>query len=153
MNHLTKEKASNLISVYDLPKFFVDVIYQKLKHPLDLHFSCPDLYYMTGEEQAAFNLGDIIPLWSSHSGYLNYAYDMTNKDFITFDIEDGEITERYSWNQLMKEVIDSMVEFEFDENENIDTAITAVKDQLRDLRISNYDSIIDEVQREYAKSP
>ncbi len=153
MNYLTKEKAVNLIGECDLPSFFVDVIYQKLKHPLDIHFSCPDLYYMTGEEQAAFNLGDIIPLWSSHSGYSNYAYDMVNKDFITFDIESGEITERYSWDHLMKKVIDLMIEFEFDESENIDSAITTVKGQLRGLRISNYDSIVRELQNGWAKSP
>ena len=53
----------------------------------------------------------------------------------------------------MKETIDSMIEFEFDESENMNAAIAIVKKQIRNLRISNFDSIAGELQCEWAKSP
>jgi hypothetical protein len=49
MNHLTRENASKLVFEPGLPEFFIDVINEKVADPIDLHFACPPLYYLSAE--------------------------------------------------------------------------------------------------------
>ena len=101
MNYLSREKAKELIPVHGLSKFSIKVIEGKLDSPLDIYFGCPTLYYLNEEEQEAYELGDILPLWENAGGYMQYAYDINKQDYIGFDIEDGEVS-RYSWDELIR---------------------------------------------------
>ena len=151
MNYLTREKAKELIRSLSFPKFFIDVIDGALNSPLDIYFCCPTLYYLNHEEQSAYNLGNILPLWEDAGGYTQYAYDIDNKDYITFDIEDG-IVSRYTWEALIKPVIYTLLENVYDEYENIDQAVMAVKLLLSDLGLEHSDKLVDDVKNEWANS-
>lgn len=148
MNYLTREKAKELIRDLAFPKFFIDIIDGTLNSPLDIYFGCPTLYYLNHEEQSAYNLGNILPLWEDAGGYTQYAYDIDNKDYITFDIEDG-IASRYTWEALIKPVIYTLLENEYDEYENIDQAVMAVKLLLADLSLEYSDKLVDDVKLEW----
>jgi hypothetical protein len=65
-----------LVSEAGLSEFFIDVINEKVADPIDLHFACPPLYYLSAEERKAYNPGDIFPLLASCNGDINYAYDI-----------------------------------------------------------------------------
>ena len=80
MNYLSREKAKDLIRELKFSQFFIDVLDGKLKHPLDIYFKCPTLYWLNGEEQKAYGLGNILPLWEDAGGYMQYAYDMDKRD-------------------------------------------------------------------------
>lgn len=149
MNYLTREKAKELIRELKFSEFFIKVIDEKLDSPLDIYFGCPTLYYLNGEEQEAYKLGDIIPLWEDAGGYTQYAYDINKKDYIAFDIEDGDVTSRYTWEELIKSVIDTLIEHEYDEYENIEKTIMAVKELLVDLNIKNFEKLAAELQSEW----
>lgn len=73
MNYLSRERAKELIREYGLSKFFIAVIDGKLDSPLDIYFGCPTFYYLNEEEQEAYKLGDILPLWEDAGGYMQYA--------------------------------------------------------------------------------
>lgn len=148
MNYLSREKAKELILEYGLSKFFIGVIDGKLDSPLDIYFGCPTLYYLNEEEQEAYKLGDILPLWEDAGGYMQYAYDINKQDYIGFDIEDGEVS-RYTWDELVSSVIDTLIEHEYDEHENLKKTILAVKELLADLDITNFDEIAKNIQSEW----
>lgn len=152
MNYLPREKAKELIRELKFSEFFVDVIDGKLESPLDIYFGCPTLYYLNEEEQEAYKLGEILPLWEDAGGYMQHAYDVNNKDYITFDIEDGDVAERYTWDELIKSVIDTLIEHEYDEHENLENTIMAVKGLLANLNIKNFDKLAAEIQSEWENS-
>lgn len=149
MNYLPREKAKELIRELKFPKFFVDVIDGKLNSPLDIYFGCSTLYYLNNEEQEAYRLGNILPLWEGAGGYMQYAYDVNRKDFFTFDIEDGEVSNRYTWDELIKSVIDTLIEHEHDEYENLEKAIMTVKVLLKDLNLKNFDKLAANIQSDW----
>ena len=152
MNYLPREKAKELIRELKFSNFFVDVIDGKLNSPLDIYFGCPTLYYLNDEEQEAYNLGDILPLWEDAGGYMQYAYDINEKDYIVFDIEDGDVESRYTWGELVKSVIDTLIEHEYDEHENLEKTIMAIKMLLQDLNISNFDKLAADIKSEWDNS-
>ncbi|EKE69449.1 hypothetical protein [Gallaecimonas xiamenensis] len=149
MNYLPREKAKELIQEIGFSKFFIDVIDGRLDSPISIYFGCPTLYYLSDEEQAAYNLGDILPLWEDAGGYMQYAYDIERKDYIIFDIEDGDVSSRYTWDELIKSVIDTLIEHEYDEHENLEETISAVKFLLADLNIGNFDKLAADIQSEW----
>ncbi|MFK3864460.1 hypothetical protein [Pseudoalteromonas rhizosphaerae] len=151
MNYLTREKAKELIRDLAFPKFFIDVINGTLNSPLDIYLGCPTLYYLNHEEQSAYNLGNILPLWEDAGGYTQYTYDIDNKNYITFDIEDG-IASRYTWEALIKPVIYTLLENEYDEYENIEQTVMAVKLLLTDLSLEHSDKLVDDVKLEWENS-
>jgi hypothetical protein len=63
MNHLTRENASKLVSEPGLPEFFIDVINETVADPIDLHFACPPLYYLSAEEQKHIILEIFFRFW------------------------------------------------------------------------------------------
>jgi len=152
MNYLPREKAKKLIRELGFSEFFIDVIDGKLGYPLSIYFGCPTLYYLNDEEQEAYNLGDILPIWEDAGGYMQYAYDIDKKDYITFDIEDGDVSRRYSWDELIKSVIDTLIEHEYDEHENLEETIAAVKLLLADLNIENFNKLSADIQSEWENS-
>lgn len=153
MNYLSREKAKELIPAHGLSKFFIKVIEEKLDSPLDIYFGCPTLYYLNEKEQEAYELGDILPLWEDTGGYMQYAYDINEQDYIGFDIEDGEVS-RYSWDELIRSIIDTLIEheYEYDEHESLEKVIMAVKEQLIDLNVENFDEIARNIQSEWGNS-
>ena len=153
MNHLTREKASKLVLELGLPKFFIDVINEKVADPVDLHFACSPLYYLTEDEQKAYELGDVIPLWASYDGDINYAYDIQEKDFILFFLEDGKVERRYNWDQLMKEKVETSMEHEFDSDVEIVDTIEKIKMIFSGLNLNNLDMLIEQVQEDWAANP
>ena len=152
MNYLPREKAKELIRELKFSRFFIDVIDGKLNSPLDIYFGSPTLYCLNNEEQEAYKLGDIIPLWEDTGGYMQYAYDVNARDYITFDIEDGDIVGRYTWDQLVKDVIDNLIEHQYDEYEDLEKTLQVIKTQLADLDIKNFDALAVEVKNEWDNS-
>ncbi|MFM2477111.1 hypothetical protein [Celerinatantimonas sp. MCCC 1A17872] len=115
MNPLTRDQASKLIIEHGLAQFFIEVIHEKVVDPVDLYFACSPLYYMSANEQSAYKLGNVIPLWASHDGDINYAYDIEHDDFILFYLENGAVEKRYNYQQLMKEQLQFVIESECDD--------------------------------------
>ncbi|BDM64383.1 hypothetical protein NFHSH190041_18350 [Shewanella sp. NFH-SH190041] len=152
MIYLPREKAKELIGELGFSKFFIDVIDEKLDSPLSIYFGCPTLYYLNDEEQKAYNLGNILPLWEDAGGYMQYAYDIDKKDYICFDIEDGDASSRYTWDELIKSVIDTLIEHEYDDHENLEETISAVKLLLADLNIENFDKLSADIKSEWENS-
>ena len=151
MNYLTREKASKLILEIGLPDFFIDVINENVTDPVDLHFACSPLYYLSEGEQKAYEFGDIIPLWASYSGDINFAYDIHKKDYFLFFLEEGEIEQRYNWDQLMKQAVETAMEHEFDADIDNADAIKKVKLIFSGLKLNKLDTIIKEVQDDWGK--
>ena len=152
MNHLTIEKAKMLMKQFNIPHFFNDVLDEKLSYPLDIYFTCPVVYFLNKEEQAAYMLGDIIPLWADIGGYIHYAYDINQQIFISFDIEEGSIEKRYSWDEIMKKIIGIAIEYECDEHDSIEQTIGSVKDYFACIEISNFDLLAEKCRLEYINS-
>nr|WP_086939869.1 hypothetical protein [Thaumasiovibrio occultus] len=146
MNYLSRENAKARMVELALPAFFADVIDEKLSAPLSIYMGCPTLYYLSREEQHAFALGDIIPLWEDAGGYRQYAYDIINKDYIAFEIEDGEVSNRYSWDSLIASLIDALIEHEYDDHANLEQTIAAVKAMLAGLNLHNFDELVASLQ-------
>lgn len=153
MNHLTRESASKLISELGLPAFFIDVINEKVADPIDLHFACSPLYYLSAEEQNAYDLGDVIPLWASYDGDINYAYDIKKEDFILFYLEGGKVERRYDWQQLIKEKVETAMEHEFDSDVEVSYAIEKVKMIFSRLKLNDLDELIKNSQESWAANP
>ena len=107
---------------------------------------------MNEEEQAAYKLGNILPLWADGGGYMHYSYDLDSKDYIAFDIEDGIVSDRYSWDQLTKELIDKVMEFQFYEYNDFDKTASAVKEILAKLKNKNFELLIQEIKNEWDNS-
>ena len=142
-----------MVSELGLPAFFIDVINEKVVDPIDLHFACSPLYYLSAEEQEAYNLGDIIPLWSSYDGDINYAYDIKKDDFFLFYLEDGKVERRYNWQQLIKEKIETAMEHEFDSDIEVSDSIEKVKIIFSGLKLNNLDDLIKNIQENWATKP
>lgn len=149
MNHLTRDKASTLVSELGLPAFFIDVINEKVGDPIALHFACSPLYYLSAEEQKAYELGDVIPLWASYDGDINYVYDIKNDDFILFYLEDGKVERRYNWQQLIKEQVEAAMEYEFDSDVEASNAIEKIKIVFSGLKLNDLDELIKNVQESW----
>ena len=149
MNSLTRERAKELIRELRIPSFFLNVIDEKVSPPLDMYFGCPTLYYLNSEEQEAYHLGDILPLWEDGGGYMQYAYDIENRDYIAFDIEGGEPS-RYSWDELVRSVIDTLIEHEFEEQENLEYVLAEIRVLLKDLDIKNFNKIAENIIVEWS---
>ena len=137
MNYLSREKACSLIIDLGLPNFFIDVINEKVQNPVDLHFACSPLYYLTPEDQEAYGLVNIIPLWASNDGEINYIYDIEKRDFFSFFLEDGEIGSRYNWEQLMEKAIQTSIELESDPDIEIADVIEIVRQIYSRLEVDN----------------
>ena len=146
MDYLTREKAVEQILKEGLPEFFIEVINGKLEYPIDMYFTCSPLYFLNSVEQNAYQLGDVIPLWASFSGDINYAFDIKEKDFILFYLDDGKIECRYSWEQLIRVVIKTTMETEYEtfpEDLNADLKIIKI---FSSLKIVNIKEIIRQIK-------
>ena len=146
MKFLTQKRAIELIDDLQFPKVICDIINERTSGELHMTgcFSSPALYAMTKEEQEAFKLGEILPLWSPGSGSLVYAYDMLAKDYISFYLDADGIHKRYSWEELIKENISNVLDViwdEFDEQEIVDE----VKKVFSGFKVKNIEALIKEV--------
>jgi hypothetical protein len=132
-----------------LAEFFIDVIDEKVINPVDLHFSCSPMYYLTGDEQKAYELGDVIPLWVSYSGDINFAYDIQKNDYFLFYLDDGKVERRYSWSLLLKQTVESVMEYEFDSDNDQADAVNKVKFIFSCLKPNNLDELIKEILQDW----
>jgi len=108
-NGLRREEVLNELADLKIPDALNDIIRdtnQSKNSELNEHFRWPgEFFFMTKEEQIAYNAHCIIPFLCDSSFYTIYAYDKIRKGFLTFDIEvpEPEINHdhpRFTWDGL-----------------------------------------------------
>ncbi|MCO7223215.1 hypothetical protein [Pleionea sp. CnH1-48] len=117
MKPIKTQEAVQKVKSLKLPPIICDILLEKTKDPVDIYFTCPNTYLLSDEEQLAYELGKVIPLFSTCGGGV-VAYSVKNKSYLTFYLDGGVAKSNMTWNDMLIDWFEVIIE-EYWETEQV----------------------------------
>lgn len=137
----TRLEAAQAAETLNLPMAVTSILNDQVPTVLKNFISSPVIFSLSNSEQEAYNLGNILPLWSTANGNVIYAYDHSKCDYFSFYLDGGVKARFSSWEDLIVENIARIIDILWDEQTQ-DEIAQELKEILSDFEISDVNKLL-----------